>query len=196
MDRHLYCLGRTTLMPSATTDSTSVWDSTAVSAFAKGNDDVLIVERRPLAGLEAAVQSARVHECYVAIKRENAASEVRAALREIRIKSSELEEDMIKVVNSFFDQFHVAKANLRVEILLTQPCPNFHCDNVHVRLVTTYFGPTTEYQYAGEGTTRSAPLCGFVFLKGHRHPTHRDTVHHRSPEICDGDKRLCMAIDY
>lgn len=34
-----------------------------------------------------------------------------------------------------------------------------------------------------------------VFLKGHRHPTHRDSVHHRSPAIPHGGRRLCLVLD-
>jgi hypothetical protein len=78
----------------------------------------------------------------------------------------------------------------------TQSCPKFHCDNVHVRLVTTYFGPATEYQFAGEDAIQVAPLYSLVFLKGHKHPTHGDAVYHRSPEVPAGGKRLCVVIDY
>ena len=103
---------------------------------------------------------------------------------------------VIDLVTAFLDQFDLQQARLRIEITRTQSCPKFHSDNVHIRLVTTYLGPTTEYQYAGTNEIHTAPLGGLVFLKGHGHPNHRDTVHHRSPEVPVGEKRLCVAIDY
>jgi hypothetical protein len=35
-----------------------------------------------------------------------------------------------------------------------------------------------------------------VLLKGHRHPTHTDSVLHRSPPMRPGTRRLCVAIDH
>jgi hypothetical protein len=75
-------------------------------------------------------------------------------------------------------------------------CPKFHCDNVRVRLVTTYLGPGTEYVGAdAPQEVRSAPAFALVFLKGHKHPTHADAVHHRSPALPPGGKRLCVILD-
>ncbi len=183
-------------MRSATIEPITAWDTSAVAKFANGSADVLVLERRLLDHFGPAVQAGRVHEYLTRVRRRNVAFEVRAGLSELQIKSRELAADIASLLTTFLDQFDLEEAKLRVEITRTQPCPNFHCDNVHVRLVTTYFGPTTEYQYTGESTTHVAPLCGLVFLKGHRHTTHGDTVHHRSPEVPAGEKRLCVAIDY
>lgn len=183
-------------MRSTTTEPITAWDAGAVAEFDAGSADVLVMARRPVDHLGPAVRAGRVHEYLSPVRRENVAREVRAAMGELRVKSPELAADLVSLLTSFLDQFDLRQARLRVEITRTQPCPKFHCDNVHVRLVTTYLGPTTEYQYAGECATHAAPICGLVFLKGHRHPTHRDTVHHRSPEVPAGEKRLCVAIDY
>lgn len=182
-------------MESVATQPTAAWDSEAVAAFAAGDDDILVLDRQHLGDLEEAVQGARVREYLAPVRRESAAREVRAGLGELRIKSRELASDLTGLVTSFLDQFDFPDARLRIEVTRSQPCPNFHSDRVHVRLVTTYRGPTTEYQYAGEAATHVAPLHGLVFLKGSRHPTHRDTVHHRSPEVPAGERRLCVAID-
>jgi hypothetical protein len=107
-----------------------------------------------------------------------------------------LAADITDLGLSFLEQFGIRTANLRIEMVQTQSCPKFHCDNVHVRMVTTYHGPTTEYQFDGSETIHEAPLYGLVFLKGHKHPTHCDSVHHRSPEVPSGTKRLCVVIDY
>ena len=183
-------------MPSITTESTTAWDVGAVAEFASGSSDILVLARNPLGSLGSAVRAGRVHEYLAPVGQQNVAFEVRAALGELRIKSPELAADIINLVNSFLDQFGLQQARLRVEVTRSQSCPKLHCDNVCIRLVTTYFGPTTEYQYAGESITHVAPLHGLVFLKGHKHSTHRDSVHHRSPEVPDGEKRLCVAIDF
>lgn len=183
-------------MPSATTEPITAWDTGAVTEFAAGNADILVLKRRPLDHLGPTVQAGRVHEYLAPVRRQKVPFEVRAGLGELQIKSPELAADLICLVTSFLDQFDLREARLRVEITRTQSCPKFHCDNVNVRMVTTYLGPTTEYQFAGESATQVAPLYGLVFLKGRRNATHRDEVHHRSPEVPPGEKRLCVAIDY
>ena len=183
-------------MRSTTKQPITIWDSEVVSTFATGGDDILALSRNPLMSLGPAVQAGRVQEYLTPFRRENAGFEVRSGLGELRIKSPELAEDLCSLMLAFLDQFDLEEARMRVEITQTQSCPKFHCDYVHVRLVSTYLGPTTEYQHAGESATHVAPLGGLVFLKGHRNPTHQNSVHHRSPEVPVGDKRLCVAIDY
>ncbi len=183
-------------MVSTTPEAIAAWDTKAVADFTAGQANILVLDRPPLNSLGPAVQTGRIHEYLAPVHRQNLAFEIRAGLGELRMKSSVLADDLISLATSFLNQFELREARLRIEITRTQSCPKFHCDNVHVRLVTTYFGPTTEYRHAGESTTHSAPLCGLVFLKGHRYPTHSDTVHHRSPEVPKGEKRLCVAIDY
>ena len=75
-------------------------------------------------------------------------------------------------------------------------CPKFHCDYAVVLLITTYAGPGTEYILADDtATVRRADSGSLVLLKGRRHPTHADTVHHRSPPVVAGTRRLVMAMD-
>lgn len=179
-----------------TTEPIAAWDADSVARFAAEGDDILVLAREPLATLDTVVQGARVHEYWSMVSRDTAAREVRYAFGDLRVKSPELAADIVSLVTAFLDQFGVSQAKLRVEITHSQSCPNFHCDDVHVRMVTTYLGPTTEYQYAGEDTTHAAPLNGLVFLKGYKHPTHRGNVHHRSPEVPYAEKRLCVMIDY
>ncbi|MEM9351829.1 MAG: DUF1826 domain-containing protein [Planctomycetota bacterium] len=178
------------------TETITAWNAETVADFAAGSPDILVLKRPPLNNLGPVVQAGRIHEFLATVRRQKIALEVRAGLGEFRIRSPELASDLINLLTSFLDQFDLPEARLRIEISRSQPCPKFHSDNIHVRMVTTYVGPTTEYQYAGESTTHAAPLQGLVFLKGNHHPTHHDTVHHRSPEVPAGEKRLCVAIDY
>jgi len=181
--------------PTSGTDQ-SAWDSKTVAEFTEGPADILVLRRNAPSDFAEEVQAARVHEYLAPITREKAGFEIRAGLGELRLKSAALEEDLTKLVNAFLDQFELEKARLRIEITQTQSCPKFHSDHVNVRLVTTYLGQTTEYQFSGESSAYVAPLGGLVFLKGKNHPTHSDSVHHRSPEVPIGQKRLCVAIDY
>ncbi len=183
-------------MQSATEQTIAAWDPGAVREFVDGANDILVLRRHAPSDLASVVQAGRIHEYLAPVCREKVGFEVRSGLGELRIKSPELATDLISLVTSFLDQFSLEQARLRIEITRTQSCPKFHSDHVHVRLVTTYFGPTTEYQFAGESTAYVAPLGGLVFLKGHRHPTHRDSVHHRSPQVPAGERRLCIAIDF
>ncbi|MEM9826393.1 MAG: DUF1826 domain-containing protein [Planctomycetota bacterium] len=186
---------------SSSTSVTNAWDTIAVSDFDTGDRDVLVVPRPGIAGLDdadlrAAVQAGRIHEYLAPVRPDRIGFEVRGGLAELRLKFRPFADDVIGLVTSFFDQFGPPQIRLRMEITRTQSCPKFHTDNLQMRLVTTYLGPTTEYQFAGASEVHSAPLGGLVFLKGHRHATHRDGVHHRSPAVPAGEKRLCIAIDF
>jgi hypothetical protein len=64
-----------------------------------------------------------------------------------------LAADVAAVVRSFLAQFGAARASLRVEVVTTNTCPKFHCDNIRVRVVTTYHGPGTEYVFAATSET-------------------------------------------
>lgn len=182
-------------MSTIKTESAAAWDMDAVAEFAE-SDDVLMLGRSFSHELDSVVQAARVHEYLTPVSWETAAREVRFGLGEFRIRSNELAEDLTSLVTSFLTQFELNEARLRIEVTRTQACPKFHCDNIHVRLVTTYVGPTTEYQYVGEDAVHVAPLYGLVFLKGHQFFNHKDSVHHRSPKVSPGKNRLCVAIDY
>lgn len=43
---------------------------------------------------------------------------------------------------------------------------------------------------------RAAPAFALVFLEGHKHPYHSDSVHHRSPAVPPGEMRLCLILDF
>ena len=124
-------------MRSTTTEPITVWDSGAVTRFAAGDDDILVLPRRPLEHLDPVILAGRIHEYWSMVSRESAAREVRAALGGLRIQSPELASDIVELVTAFLDQFGQRQAKLRVEMTRSQSCPKFHCDFVHVRLVTT-----------------------------------------------------------
>lgn len=174
----------------------TVWEQKVVAAFDRSGEDILVLERSALAGIADAVASARVHGNKSVVTPASAEARAAEALDALRIECPALAEDIAALSRSFLAQFGVEEASLRVEVVDKQSCPKFHCDNVRVRLVTTYHGPTTEYVRVYEpDLVRAAPLFALVFLKGHQHPNHADAVHHRSPGVPTGGRRLCVILD-
>jgi hypothetical protein len=174
----------------------TAWDGAAVAAFDSGREDVLVVQRPPLPGIADAVATARVLYWRSSVTPASAEARAAEALDSLRIASPALAADIVALARSFLGQFSVGEASMRVEVVDKQSCPKFHCDNVRVRLVVTYHGPATEYVRAdAPDAIRAAPLFALVFLKGHQHPNHADAVHHRSPGVLPGEKRLCVILD-
>ncbi len=114
----------------------------------------------------------------------------------LRLDCPALADDIAGLARSFLAQFGATEGSLRVELVDKTSCPKFHCDNVRVRLVTTYHGAGTEYVRAdAPDDVRPTPTFALVFLKGHKHPNHADAVHHRSPPVPPGGRRLCAILD-
>lgn len=174
----------------------TAWPASLVEAFDRSGEDILVWERSALAGVAGAVASARVLYWRSSVTPASAEARAAEALDALRIECPVLAEDIAALTRSFLAQFGVEEASLRVEVVVKQSCPQFHCDNVRIRLVTTYHGPNTEYVRAdAPEAIRAAPLFALVFLKGHQHPNHADAVHHRSPSVPPGGRRLCVILD-
>ncbi|MDP1563096.1 MAG: DUF1826 domain-containing protein [Pirellulaceae bacterium] len=176
--------------------SVTAWNSTELTELKSGSADILVLERANLPNMVEAVRLAPIAEYRAQVTLRNAATKIELGVSELKLANSGFADDVTSLVRSFVTEFDRSSVSLRIEIVNTQSCPKFHCDNVYIRLVTTYVGPCTEYQYAEESEVRVAGLGSLVFLKGHKHPTHRDSVYHRSPAVPPGTKRLCVVIDF
>jgi hypothetical protein len=172
------------------------WPHDVVARFETERDDILILERPSLEINPLEMLTGQVHEYRASVNRRTVKEHASRALAELALVCSSLEKDIKDLAQSFLSQFRRKSINFRVEIAETQLCPKFHCDNVNIRLVTTYLGPGTEYQLADDDSVHQASLNSLVFLKGHRHRTHSDRVLHRSPEVPMGVRRLCVVIDF
>lgn len=174
----------------------TAWDRTAVASFEQGRDDIHIIERHPPPEVVDAMRAARVHDWRAVVTSADADARAAEALEALRLECPALAADIAAVARSFLAQFDATAASLRVEIVTTASCPKFHCDNIRVRLVTTYHGPGTEYIFVAKPDhLRQAPTGALMFLKGHKHPTHADAVLHRSPMVPAGEKRMCVVLD-
>lgn len=175
---------------------TAAWDREAVAVFDAGADDVLVIEREPLPAAAAAVRAVRVGAWRSPVTAATVEAKAAAGAVALGLDCPELAADVVIVARNFLAQFGASRAALRMEIVETASCPRFHCDNIRVRVVTTYHGPGTEYVFTSDPhAVRGAPTGALMFLKGHKHPTHADAVLHRSPMVPPGEKRLCVVLD-
>jgi hypothetical protein len=176
--------------------SVTAWDQPTVAAFDGSGEDVLLIERPPLPEVAPAMRAARVHDWRAKVTVEEIDRNVADAFEALRLNCPLLAADIAAVARSFLAQFDATEASLRIEVVNTNTCPKFHCDNIRVRVVTTYHGPGTEYVFThAPDDVRGTPAGALLFLKGHKHPTHADAVHHRSPMVPPGEKRLCVVLD-
>jgi hypothetical protein len=178
------------------TGCVSAWDQALVAGFEVGRDDILVIERPTIPEVAVAMRTARVHDWRCDVTAVDAHARISDAMEALHIDCPTLVADVVAVARSFLAQFTAARGSLRVEVVTTNTCPKFDCDNVRIRLVTTYHGPGTEYVFVtAPDDIRQGPTGALMFLKGYQHPTHSNAVLHRSPMVPPGVKRLCVVLD-
>ena len=112
--------------------------------------------------------------------------------------------------------FDVDAVGIRMRLLDGAMCPRFHCDNLPVRLVTTYSGPGSEWvpevalNRAGlgkpepgkpevvrdAGAIRRLTEGDVCLLKGSGWVGNEERgIVHRSPAVAAGQQRLLLTID-
>ena len=159
--------------------------------------DIIIMPQELSLDIADLMRDAAVHEKRMTVGLRHVGAQISAGLEEASMLHAGLSDDMVHTAELFAKLFGQQQMELRWEVTEHQSCPKFHCDNVYVRLLVTYFGPTTEFIDQNEpGVIYRAPLNALVFLKGHKHPTYQDRILHRSPEFATGDKRLCMIVNF
>lgn len=125
-------------------------------------------------------------------------------------------EDIVTLAEAMAYLFDTDTVGLRLRCLQTAMCPRFHCDNLPVRLVTTYHGPGSEWlpEWAvnrhGLGAPRPnkpeivadpsavqrlgsgdlALLKGSGWFGNEARP-----LVHRSPALPAGQQRLLLTLD-
>lgn len=174
--------------PEAITELVERLDSSAA--------DIVVVSRPFDLEIAELVQAASIGEERIKITAARAQSIVSQHLTKMGLETPELLCDIVSAVQLFSRMFDQRQVELRMEVTDQQACPKFHCDNVYVRMLITYAGPTTEYIDRGRpDEIQRAPLGGLVFLKGHRHPTYQDQMLHRSPPMPSGQKRFSIVVN-
>lgn len=174
----------------------TAWNPRAIEAFDRSGDELCVVERPAVADLTGPFASARLHTYRSRVGDADASRHAVASLTGMGLDCPAVAEDIAALVRSFLAQFQLAEVDVRVQLTDRTSCPKFHCDNVRLRLVTTYCGPTTEYiRVAAPQRIHTAPAFALLFLKGAKHPGFADAVLHRSPAMPPGARRLCVALD-
>jgi hypothetical protein len=159
--------------------------------------DIVMMPQQLWLDLEDQVRNAANGENRTVLESRQANEQVSRSLLNIGIDSPNLVSAMATAIDLFAEIFEREKVEVRLELTDQQSCPKFHCDNVFVRMLATYFGPTTEFIARNEpNAIHRAPLYSLVFLKGHQHPTYQDRILHRSPAFLAGEKRLCMIVNF
>lgn len=168
-----------------------------IDRMTQANTDLLLAEESAIPGIEAIARGATLGEIRAPTTSSRAPAFIQRALRSLDITDTALADDMTRIFQAFLTGFARDEANLLVEVTERQLCPTFHTDNLNVRMIKTYFGPTTEYSRRDRPQEiQTVPFGSVIFLKGRRHPTHSETVHHRSPEVPAGKFRVCLIADF
>jgi hypothetical protein len=178
------------------------WTDEAVRGIDAAGCDIAVVRRPPPMECGPLVAGGTLGAVRFTTAARGAAAKIDRALARLDLvkparQRAAVADDILSLVCGMLAVFSWPRVEVRLDLTDEQSCPKFHCDNVLVRLVTTYVGPGTEYveRHAADTVHRAAP-GSLVFLKGHRHPTHSDRVLHRSPPMRPGTRRLCVAIDH
>lgn len=125
-------------------------------------------------------------------------------------------DDISSVAEATAYLFNTETVGIRLRLLNAAMCPRFHCDNLPVRLVSTYMGPGSEWlpEYAinreglgaphpnrpeivrDEAAIQSMGTGDIALIKGSGWigNEHHGLVH-RSPALAEGEKRLLLTID-
>jgi hypothetical protein len=120
------------------------------------------------------------------------AGSVTVALRQLGQLPPALRTDIAMLAKRFAAFMGTTSLRIRLEGVTGNACRKLHVDNTDLRLITTYFGPGTEY-----GDPLQRIPCGAVALfKGRLFAAGHDLCWHRSPQIeGTGLTRLVLVID-
>lgn len=145
---------------------------------------------------EAILRAARVDSVRSQVNRVNAFEIAQSLYAFLDITDDRLAIDAAALVNAFEDAIPGRPIEMRIDVCDTTTCPKFHHDHRYIRLVTTYYGPTTQYKVGNDNDrVFNATLWELLLLKGSAHPTFSEGVVHRSPPMACGQRRLCLVVD-
>ncbi|MCK2182757.1 DUF1826 domain-containing protein [Halomonas getboli] len=127
-----------------------------------------------------------------------------------------LVEDVVILAEAMAFLFDTDTVGLRLRLMDAPMCPRFHCDNLPVRMITTYLGPGSEWlpesavNRAGlgapsaakpaivrdDGAIRRLESGDVALLKGSGWiGNEAHGLVHRSPALAEGQPRLLLTID-
>jgi len=182
--------------PPATSQEPGIGDWSSVASMERPNHDFGCIGRPVAFETKAIVRAALIGTTRSQVNRRNALEIARDLYASLAITDERLAIDASALVAAFEDAMPGRPIQLRIDLCDTTTCPKFHHDHRHMRLVTTYCGPTTQYMLEDRGDqVFDAALWKLLLFKGANHPTFSQRVVHRSPPMAQGQRRLCLVID-
>lgn len=159
-------------------------------------DCPILVEPRTLAGF-AALAEPLARSAPFELRGEGPVADAVRALGEI---PAELREDIRDLATRFAALMGVPAVRIRLEGINTNACRKVHADYTDLRLITTYWGPGTEYVPAGQEPSDAGlvrlPAGHVALFKGRLFGEGHAPCFHRSPPVGDtGERRLVLVID-
>jgi hypothetical protein len=159
-------------------------------------DCPILVEPRTSAGL-ATLAKRLARSAPFERRGQGPVAEAVQALGEI---PAELREDIRDLATRFAALMGVPALRIRLEGINTNACRKVHADYTDVRLITTYWGPGTEYVPAGQEPSDAGlvrlPAGHVALFKGRLFGEGHAPCFHRSPPVGDtGERRLVLVID-
>jgi hypothetical protein len=111
-----------------------------------------------------------------------------------------LRRDVELLAQRFVRLMGCETVRLRLEGVTSDACRKIHGDYTDVRLITTYFGPGTQYipysRPVDEAELIDLPTGWIGLFKGRNFdPEHAPCMHRSPPIIASGEKRLVLVID-
>lgn len=171
--------------------------SSILKKLKEADSDIVVMPRELKMDLRSEIEHAPIGECRVSVPCFTHRLFIQKNLAALKIDSELLLNDIGHAVELFGALVDQASVELRMELTNVQTCPKFHCDNVFLRMLITYLGPTTEYiDRDSPDQVYSAPLNALVFLKGHKNPSYQERILHRSPSVPKGQKRFCIVVNF
>ncbi|WP_379542795.1 DUF1826 domain-containing protein [Novosphingobium piscinae] len=159
-------------------------------------DRPILIEPRAIAELEALAQP-----LALAAPREwRGEGPLAAAVAALGDLPAALRDDISALVARFAALLGLSEVRIRLEAINTNACRKIHADYTDVRLITTYFGPGTDYVPHGhepiEANLKRLPAGTIALFKGRLFHDGHPPCFHRSPPVGDtGERRLVLVID-
>lgn len=159
-------------------------------------DSPILVEPRTLARL-AALAEPLARSAPFELRGQGPVADAVQALGEIPV---ELREDIRDLATRFAALMGVPAVRIRLEAINTNACRKVHADYTDLRLITTYWGPGTDYvppaQEPLETNLVRLPAGHVALFKGRLFGEGHTPCFHRSPPVSDtGELRLVLVID-
>jgi hypothetical protein len=172
------------------------WVPTDASTIDQAGVDIAVVPPATPVPPLGDVDALPVGRIDTVVPRGSDAAPIAAAIARLGLTAPALPAWILAAVERFAAITGADAVKLRAEITADVTCPKFHVDSVHVRLVSTLHGAGTEFAHRDEPSQiHRAGTGDLVLLKGRRHPTHTDTVKHRSPPMATDERRVVLVLD-